>query len=81
MALGFPAGVESIGGDSASGMTSIKDLTFSGRVFIYHEWPLTNKQTADIVEAYSAKNLDVQLRGIDYLAPYVNEWYKKRDHK
>jgi hypothetical protein len=54
------------GGDSG-GMTDIKDLRFSGRVFIYHEWPLSNKQKADITEAYSAKNLDVQFRGLEYL--------------
>jgi hypothetical protein len=79
--LGFPSGVNLIGGDSASGMTSLKDLTFSGRVFIYHEWPLTNKEKADLIEAYSSKNLDVQFRGIDYLSPRLNEWYKNRSSK
>jgi hypothetical protein len=50
--------------------TSLRELTFSGRVFIYHEWPLSNKQKADILEAYSAKGMDVQFRGVDYLSSH-----------
>jgi hypothetical protein len=59
--------IDVTGGDSG-GVTDIKDLHFAGRVFLYHEWPLSNKQKADITEAYSAKHLDVQFRGLEYLA-------------
>jgi hypothetical protein len=64
-------------GGFAGESTGLRDLTFSGRVFIYHEWPLSNKQKADIVEAYSAKGLDVQFRGVDYLASRTDG--KQRD--
>jgi len=81
MGMEWPVGVNTIGGDSASGMTSIKDLTFSGRVFIYHEWPLSNKQKADITETYAAKSLDVQFRGIDYLGMSIIRWHQDHDGK
>jgi len=61
--------------------TSLRDLTFSGRVFIYHEWPLSNKQKADIVEAYSAKGLDVQFRGVDYLGEKLIAWHQQHGVK
>lgn len=64
---GLSQHIGATGGDTTSGITSLRDLTFSGRVFIYHEWPLSNKQKADIVEIYAAKGMDVQFRGIDYL--------------
>jgi len=73
MASEFPKGVEVTGGDSG-GVTRLQELTFSGRVFIYHERPLSNKQKADVIEAYSAKGLDVQFRGLDYLAVQVIGW-------
>jgi hypothetical protein len=69
---------EAIGGD-AGGVTSSRELTFSGRVFLYHEWPLSNKQKADVVEAYGAKGLDVQFRGLDYLADQVIAWHQEHD--
>jgi hypothetical protein len=81
MALGFPAGKDVLGGDSTSGMTSIKDLAFSGRVFIYHEWPLSNKQKADLIEAYAAKGLDLQFRSIEYLGVQLNAWHQQNDTK
>jgi pimeloyl-ACP methyl ester carboxylesterase len=66
MISSLPQRVEVTGGD-AGGVTKLRDLNFSGQVFLYHEWPLTNKQKADVIEAYSSKGLDVQFRGIDYL--------------
>lgn len=72
--------IEVTGGDSG-GVTSFRDLTFSGRVFIYHEWPLSNKQKADITEAYSAKGLDIQFRGIAYLGDQLIAWHQKHDAK
>ena len=74
----LPKRHEVIGGD-ARGVTSIRELTFSGRVFLYHEWPLSNKQKADLVEAYSAKGLDVQFRGLDYLTDQVRAWHQEHD--
>jgi hypothetical protein len=68
--------VEATGGYSGEA-TTLRDLTFSGRVFIYHEWPLSNKQKADVVETYSAKGMDVQFRGVDYLSSRVLEWERK----
>jgi len=50
----------------ASG-TTLKDLKFSGRVFIYHEWPLTLRQKSTLVDYYASKHLAVEFRGIDYL--------------
>jgi hypothetical protein len=47
--------------------TKLKDLTFSGRVFIYHEEPLTLKQKSTLVDYYQSKNLAVEFRGLDYL--------------
>ncbi len=72
--------IEVTGGDSG-GVTSFRELIFSGRVFIYHEWPLSNKQKADIIEAYSANGLDVQFRGIDYLGNKVITWRQEHDAK
>jgi hypothetical protein len=72
--------VEVTGGDSA-GVTRLRELTFSGRVFIYHEWPLSNKQKADIIEAYSSKGLDVQFRGLDYLGDQVKAWHQQHNVK
>jgi hypothetical protein len=66
-------------GGFAGESTHLRDLTFSGRVFIYHEWPLSNKQKADIVEAYSANGLDVQFRSMDYLATQLSAWHHELD--
>jgi hypothetical protein len=68
------------GGDSG-GVTTFKDLTFSGRVFLYHEDPLTNLQKAAIVNKYNDKQFDVQFRGPDYLGPAVIAWHQKYDAK
>ena len=68
-------------GGYAGETTSIRELTFSGRVFIYHEWPLSNKQKADIVEAYSAKGFDVQFRGVEYLGDKLIAWHQQHDEK
>jgi hypothetical protein len=47
--------------------TKLTDLTFSGRDFIYHEWPLTLQQKSTLVDYYTSKHLAVEFRGIDYL--------------
>ncbi len=73
MITDLPNRIDVAGGD-AGGVTRLRELTFSGRVFLYHEWPLSNKQKADLTEAYSAKGLDVQFRGTDYLKDQVIAW-------
>jgi hypothetical protein len=47
--------------------TKDKDLTFSGRVFIYHDSELTVDKIAELRKLYRKNNLDVQFRGSDYL--------------
>ena len=42
------------------------NLTFSGRVFVYHEDELTPGQTGALWEAYNKLGLSVQFRGPDY---------------
>ncbi len=62
-------------------MTSIQELTFSGRVLIYHEEFLSIPQKADIIKAYEAKRLGVQFMGSDYLGPKVIAWHQQQDAK
>jgi hypothetical protein len=69
--------VEVTGGD-AGGVTRLQELNFSGRVFLYHEWPLSTKQKAAVIDAYSAKGLDVQFRGLEYLQSQVSAWWQKQ---
>jgi hypothetical protein len=61
------------------GVNSLDDLTFSGRVFIYHEDFMSNPQKATIVLAFSNNHSDVQLRGPDYLGSEVVAWHHKHD--
>lgn len=58
-------------------MTSIGDLTFSGRVLIYHDEFLSIPQKADIIRAYATEKLDVQFMGPDYLGTHVVAWHQK----
>lgn len=60
-------------------MTAIQDLTFSGRVMIYHEEFLSIPQKASIMNAYRAKNMDVQFMGDEYLGAQVIAWHQKHD--
>jgi pyrimidine deaminase RibD-like protein len=62
-------------------MTSIGDLTFSGRVFIYHDDHLSIPQKADIIRAYAGKNLDVQFMGPEYLGTQVIAWHQRHGNK
>lgn len=61
--------------------TTVKDLTFSGRVFLYHEGFLSIPQKADLINSYKAKNYDVQFRGIDYLQDQLIGWHHQHDPK
>ena len=62
-------------------MTASKDLTFSGRVLIYHEELLSIPQKADILKAYKEKGLAVTFRGSDYLGTQVIAWHQQHDAK
>ncbi len=61
--------------------TTLRELTFSGRVFLYHEDFLSIPQKADIIKAYSRRGLDVQFRGPDYLAIQMIAWHREHDKK
>jgi hypothetical protein len=60
---------------------TIQDLTFSGRVFLYHDSFLSITQKAALINAYKAKNYDVQFRGPDYLGDLVIAWHHQHDPK
>jgi len=59
--------------------TSLKDLTFSGRVLLYHEDFLSIPQKAEIIKTYTADGFDVNFRGPEYLGDQVVAWY--HEHK
>lgn len=69
-----------MGGQSGQ-MTTAKDLTFSGRVLIYHEEFLSIPQKAAIMDAYQKQNMDVQFYGDEYLGTQVIAWHQKHDPK
>ncbi|HBG61609.1 MAG TPA: hypothetical protein DDX37_07260 [Candidatus Omnitrophica bacterium] len=43
------------------------ELKFSGRVFVYHEYPLLAEQKRKIFDLYNDHGLSIQFRGSDYL--------------
>lgn len=60
-------------------ITLLKNLKFSGRVFLYHEDELTIVQQGEIIKAYKASNFEVQFRGPDYLMDQVITWHRRFD--
>jgi hypothetical protein len=70
-----------ISGGYRGEMTGIQDLTFSGRVVIYHEAFLSIPQKAAIINTYAAKHFDVQFRGPDYLGDQIIAWHHQHDTK
>jgi len=70
-----------ISGGYRGEMTGIQDLTFSGRVVIYHEAFLSIPQKAAIIATYAAKHFDVQFRGPDYLGDQVIAWHHQHSAK
>jgi hypothetical protein len=70
-----------ISGGYADEMNSVQDLTFSGRVLLYHEDFLSIVQKAEIIKSYKAKGYDVQFRGPDYLGNQVVAWHHQHDSK
>ena len=45
----------------------LKDLKFSGRVFVYHEYPLFASQIEKLTALYKSNSLSPQFRGVDYV--------------
>ena len=60
---------------------SLQDLTFSGRVLLYHEEFLSIPQKAEIIKAYAAQGFDVNFRGFDYLGDQLIAWHRQHDRK
>jgi hypothetical protein len=58
---------------------TFEELTFTGRVLIYHGDSLSITQKAEIINAYKPKHLDVQFRGEDYLMGQIDIWRRQRD--
>ena len=54
------------GGMLGSGSLAGKELTFSRRIYIYHQFILTDSQMAEVQHEATVKNLDVVFRGISY---------------
>jgi hypothetical protein len=48
--------------------TSQKELVFTGRVYIYHEFSFSHQQLADLEKLYRSKGLSVVFRGPAYLS-------------
>lgn len=44
----------------------MKDLKFSRRVFIYHEYPIFESKLNDLISLYKSKNLQLQCRSTEY---------------
>jgi hypothetical protein len=47
--------------------TSISDLTFTGRVYIYYEDQFSPRQVADLTDRFKKNGYSLILRGLDYL--------------
>jgi len=56
------------GGGSVGENTKGTNLTFTSRVYIYHEAALSNEQVAALTHFYRNRHLDVIFRGPNYLA-------------
>lgn len=54
--------------------TGANSLTFSGRVYVYHEQELSVREVADLIDAYSKLGLYLKLRGQNYV---VEEWRQR----
>lgn len=55
----------------------LKDLKFSGRVFVYHEYPLFASQIDELTALYKSNNLFPQFRGVDYVYARKNPLKQK----
>jgi hypothetical protein len=48
--------------------TQLKDVVFSGRIFVYHEYPMNLREMAELEDFYKINGAAVQFRGPTYLA-------------
>jgi hypothetical protein len=64
----------SVSAGFADQQESAKDLTFSGRVVLYHEDFLNITQKAKLIEAFKAKGYSVTFVGRDYLQLEIDQW-------
>lgn len=48
--------------------TSQKELVFTGRIYIYHEYTLSHQELADLEKLYRSKGVSVVFRGPAYLS-------------
>jgi hypothetical protein len=74
----LPKRIKMKGGFGEEGNT-IEELTFTGRVLIYHMDSLSIMQKAELIKAYGLEHLDVQFRGDDYLAYQTNLWRQRKN--
>lgn len=61
--------------------TTIQDLTFSGRVVIYHDDFLSVTQQADIIRAFAAKHYSVGFFGPSDFGKALGSWHRLHDGK
>jgi hypothetical protein len=57
--------------------TEMKDTTFSGRIYIYHEDSLSLQQLASLDTIFKSQGADARFRGQDYLVFHWNEQREK----
>lgn len=62
-------------------LTDLKDLTFSGRVFLYHEDAFNLRQLADLVDICKTHGMALDFRGPNFLMDQVMAWHRKHDKK
>lgn len=70
-----------LSGGTRDQMESSRQLTFSGRVMIYHDDFLSITQKAKIIDAFVAHHCDVQFRGPAYLGDQTIAWYHEHNKK
>jgi len=61
--------------------TTIGDLTFSGRVVIYHDDLLSITQQSDIIRAFAAKHYAVGFFGPNDFGKTLSSWHRLHDAK
>jgi len=61
-------GVEVQGGRLGElGMTNGRDISFSGRVYIYHEMPMTTTEVYELLTIAKQHKLDLMFRSYEYI--------------
>lgn len=65
----YKVGLES----SGTSRTWVSQLTFSGRIFLYHEDDLSKDQEAALYDAFKSHNLSVEFRGQQYFMQHRND--------